>query len=41
MPLPSYTWTHKEAKLTDVQIASVVNWAKQVRLKYSLMTKPE
>ncbi|WNH07845.1 heme-binding domain-containing protein [Thalassobellus suaedae] len=41
MPLPSYTWTHKEAKLTDAQIASVVNWAKQVRMKYSLMPKPE
>ncbi len=41
MPLSSYTWTHKEAKLTDAQIASVVNWAKQVRLKYSLMPKPE
>jgi len=41
MPLASYTWTHGEAKLTDVQINSVVNWAKQVRLKYSLMPKPE
>ncbi|MFI1771546.1 heme-binding domain-containing protein [Thalassobellus citreus] len=41
MPLPSYTWTHAEAKLTDAQIASVVNWAKQVRIKYSLMPKPE
>ena len=33
MPLPSYTWTHSEAKLTDTQIASVVKWAEQVRFK--------
>jgi len=41
MPLPSYTWTHKEAKLTDTQISAVVEWAKQVRHKYSLLPKPE
>ena len=41
MPLPSYTWTHSEAKLADAQINSVINWAKKVRLKYSLMPKPE
>ena len=41
MPLPSYTWTHTEAKLTDTQIKSVVEWAKQVRLKYSLEPKAE
>lgn len=41
MPLPSYTYTHSEAKLTDEQIASVLNWAKQVRFKYSLEPKPE
>ncbi|ULC58849.1 heme-binding domain-containing protein [Flaviramulus sp. BrNp1-15] len=41
MPLKSYTWTHSEAKLTDAQIESVINWAKQVRLKYSLVPKPE
>ena len=41
MPLPSYTWTHSEAKLTDAQMKSVIDWAKQVRLKYSLMPKPE
>lgn len=34
MPLPSYTWTHGEADLTQDQIAAVVDWAKQVRLKY-------
>lgn len=41
MPLASYTWVHEEAKLTDEQIKSVVNWAKQVRFKYSLERKPE
>ncbi|WP_308993383.1 heme-binding domain-containing protein [Mariniflexile litorale] len=41
MPLESYTWTHSEAKLTDAQIASVIDWAKKVRFTYSLMPKPE
>lgn len=41
MPLPSYTWTHTDAKLTDAQIKSVIDWAKQVRIKYSLIPKPE
>lgn len=41
MPLNSYTWTHAEAKLTDAQIKSVIDWAKQVRLKYSLEPKSE
>ena len=41
MPLNSYTWTHNEAKLTDVQIASVVDWAKKVRIKYRLLPSPQ
>ncbi len=41
MPLSSYTWTHSKAKLTDAQIQSVIDWAKGVRLKYSLEPKPE
>ncbi|HMC02154.1 MAG TPA: heme-binding domain-containing protein [Flavobacteriaceae bacterium] len=41
MPLPSYTWTHTEAKLSDEQIKSVIDWAKQVRLNYGLAQKPE
>ena len=42
MPLPSYTWTHGDAKLTDEQIKSVVDWAKNVRVKYDLTTpRPE
>jgi len=35
MPLPSYTWTHSEAKLTDEQIHAVVSWAKEVRDMYA------
>ena len=41
MPLPSYTWTHTEAKLTDTQIENVLSWAKQVRAKYALEPKPQ
>ncbi|TYA55989.1 heme-binding domain-containing protein [Formosa maritima] len=41
MPLPSYTWTHTEAKLSDSQIKDIVEWAKQVRFKYSLEPRPE
>ena len=41
MPLNSYTWTHSEANLTDVQITAMIDWAKQVRLGYSLQDKPE
>jgi hypothetical protein len=42
MPLPSYTWTHSEANLSDEQIEAVIKWAKNVRLKYQLtMPKPE
>lgn len=41
MPLNSYTWTHSEAKLSDEDIQSIVDWANLVRLKYSLAPKPE
>lgn len=41
MPLPSYTWTHKDAVLTDTQIEALVNWAKQTRLGYHLEAKPQ
>ncbi|WP_242157686.1 heme-binding domain-containing protein [Aestuariivivens sediminis] len=41
MPLKSYTWTHSEARLTDAQIKTVIDWAKLVRAKYGLMPKPE
>ena len=41
MPLPSYTWTHKEAKLTDAQITVVKEWAEKMRLGYYLLPKPQ
>ena len=41
MPLPSYTYTHSEAKLSDTQIAAVLEWGKKVRLRYSLEPKPQ
>lgn len=41
MPLNSYTWAHKEAKLSNKQIKAVINWANLVRVKYSLENKPE
>lgn len=42
MPLPSYTWTHNDAKLTPTQIEAILSWAKQVRNKYALqMEKPQ
>ncbi|MBT8325575.1 MAG: heme-binding domain-containing protein [Winogradskyella sp.] len=34
MPLPSYTWTHGDADLSQEQITAMVDWAEQVRLKY-------
>ena len=30
MPLDSYTWLHREAKLTDAQKAALVNWFSSV-----------
>ncbi|HLV15759.1 MAG TPA: heme-binding domain-containing protein [Xanthomarina sp.] len=41
MPLASYTWTHQEAKLSDNQIKQMVEWANQVRFKYSLAPRPQ
>ncbi|MFC4721314.1 heme-binding domain-containing protein [Geojedonia litorea] len=41
MPLESYTWAHKEARLTEDQINSVVTWAKMVRIKYSIESEVE
>lgn len=40
MPLNSYTWIHRDAKLNEEQIELVIDWAKQVRLKYSLEPTP-
>ncbi|KHJ37188.1 hypothetical protein PBAC_26310 [Pedobacter glucosidilyticus] len=33
MPLDSYTWIHKDAKLDDKQRLALLNWAKETRLK--------
>jgi hypothetical protein len=41
MPLPSYTWTHGEAKLSQEQIDAVISWAKSVRLKYAFLKEPQ
>ncbi|WP_166964795.1 heme-binding domain-containing protein [Yeosuana marina] len=41
MPMDSYTWIHTDAKLSDAQIKEVVDWAKQVRVKYGLEPKPQ
>lgn len=41
MPLPSYTYTHSEAKLSDAQIQAVIEWANQVRQGYALVPRPE
>ncbi len=41
MPLPSYTWTHGDAKLTDKQIEDLISWAKLTRIGYGLQPKPQ
>ncbi|KAA2216830.1 MULTISPECIES: heme-binding domain-containing protein [Maribacter] len=41
MPLKEYTWTHKEAKLTEAQIEAVVKWAKDTRSLYQLGNRPK
>ena len=41
MPLKSYTWTHKEANLSQEQINTLLAWAKQVRLQYALQPMPQ
>jgi cytochrome c553 len=41
MPLPSYTWTHGEAKLSDKQIEDLISWAKLTRVSYGLQPKPQ
>ncbi len=41
MPLPSYTWTHGDANLSQEQIDAVVDWVKKVRLKYLFKKEPQ
>lgn len=41
MPLPSYTWTHGDAKLSKEQIEAVENWVKMARVQYFLSKEPQ
>lgn len=41
MPLPSYTWTHGDADLTQEQIDVVMVWVKTTRLKYAFLKEPQ
>lgn len=41
MPLPSYTWTHSDAKLTKEQIEAVEAWVKTARIKYAFLKDPQ
>jgi len=41
MPLPSYTWTHGDADLSQEQIDAVVNWIKSARQKYAFLKEPQ
>jgi len=41
MPLNEYTWTHKEAKLTQVQKNAVIEWVKKSRILYQLNQQPK
>ncbi|HEY9364390.1 MAG TPA: heme-binding domain-containing protein [Chitinophagaceae bacterium] len=38
MPLNSYTWVHKEAKLTEQEQQLLMDWANQVRKEITLKT---
>lgn len=40
MPLKEYTWTHKEARLTEDQKKLLMDWAKEVRSRYQLAGIP-
>lgn len=41
MPLPSYTWTHSEANLSEEQIQAIANWAKEIQKGYQKELKAE
>jgi hypothetical protein len=41
MPLPSYTWTHGDADLSQEQMDAVVNWVNTARLKYAFLKEPQ
>ncbi|NER11966.1 cytochrome C [Leptobacterium flavescens] len=39
MPLNSYLWMHKDAKLDDAQIEALTSWAQDLRFVYQLKAK--
>ena len=39
MPLNSYTWTHKDAKLSEKQKNALIDWAKEARKHYQVAAK--
>ncbi|WP_138434257.1 heme-binding domain-containing protein [Winogradskyella algicola] len=41
MPLPSYTWTHSDAKLSKEQIEAIEEWVKMARIKYAFLKDPQ
>ncbi|WP_041633252.1 heme-binding domain-containing protein [Maribacter sp. HTCC2170] len=41
MPLKEYTWTHPEAKLTDLQKKAIIEWANGSRVLYQLNQQPK
>lgn len=41
MPLNEYTWTHKEARLTEDQRTAIIEWAKKTRARYQSNLQPE
>jgi len=41
MPLKEYTWTHKEARLTEAQKKSLLDWAIGVRSLYQISDSQE
>lgn len=41
MPLPSYTWTHGDADLSQDQIDAIVKWVNTERIKYVFLKEPQ
>lgn len=41
MPLPSYTWGHSDAKLSNEQIEAVEKWIKMARVFYIFSKEPQ
>jgi hypothetical protein len=41
MPLNSYTWTHKDAKLTAEEKKKLIDWANSVREQIKTIYPPD